>query len=582
MLLITYEMQYKHLVLPSNVIYTNSMDRTNVTDKGYTYGGQNYTYQNKVDSQGQNYQVAIPTTISTQSLQTPQATIPVTQPVYNTGAQQLQSSQANAYTGNTYNTAQAQADQALQAQQDALTSQNSDLGKLQSQMGGKGQDLVNAYNQQDATGNSVNSLAAKLRALNAQSQALGLDTQAKQQQEINNATGQNITSQAVQRNTADATRQNLIDTARIAMQSAITSADYQSAKSYADQIVDAKYDQKLADIEAAKTNIQNAQFSFNQAEKKQAAITTARLAAEQKAYEEKKANEKEIQSVALSIAKNGAPSNIVDSITKAKTFNDAVIAAAPYLQSASDKADVSYKIAQTAKIYNDMKNDNATGGGNVDPSQLLAYSQQFASTGQIPTGIPKGSFGKIAMYAKELPKPNGTLVDMNTGVKPSKLGAEEEKGISATYDIVNNKLPLLLEKFNSINTGIVGGTLGQVFTSQDRQDFETTRGEILNLLLQARSGATVSPQEYKRYSDLIPTTFNQMLFLGSDGEKKINSLQKSLNDTLQSKLKTSGTSIYGYSNVDIRGQEYKVGSIVTGKNGQHGRINPDGSVTLIQ
>jgi hypothetical protein len=291
------------------------MDRTNETSKGYSYGGQNFTYQTKTDSQGNNYQVALPSTISTDSLATPPATIPVTQPQYNTGTQQTQAGQAQAYTNSSYADAQTQADANLKAQQDALTSSNSDLAQLQREVGGKGQELVNAYNQQDATGNSVNSLAGKLRALSAKSQALGLDTLAKQQQEINNATGQNITQTAVSRNTADATRQNLIDTARIAMESAIVKADYDTAKSYADQIVDAKYDQKLADIEAAKTNIENAKFTYTAAEKKQAEATTARLNKEQKDYEKKMADEKDVAKLIID-ASPYAPSSVLSQAKK--------------------------------------------------------------------------------------------------------------------------------------------------------------------------------------------------------------------------------------------------------------------------
>lgn len=216
-------------------------------------------------------------------------------------------------------------------------------------------------------------------------------------------------------------------------------------------------------------------------------------------------------------------------------------------------------------------------------SSVIAYAQQYAETGKIPTGMPKGvSFGDIQSIAKEIPKADGSLVSVNTGVTPSSITADEQKGITATYDIVKNKLPILLEKFNKISTGVIGGIAGNIYTSQDRQDFLTTRGEILNLLLQARSGATVSPQEYERYSKLVPTTFNQSFFLGSDGEKKINSLKKSLEDTLNSKLTTSGSAIYGYSKIKLSdGKDYTVGQEIN-VNGLRGRVLPDGTIAEIK
>ena len=44
------------------------MDRTNITDEGYTFGGQNYTSQTRTDASGNPYTVDVPTTISTASL----------------------------------------------------------------------------------------------------------------------------------------------------------------------------------------------------------------------------------------------------------------------------------------------------------------------------------------------------------------------------------------------------------------------------------------------------------------------------------------------------------------------------------
>jgi hypothetical protein len=292
------------------------MDRTNVSDKGYSFNGQDFTYQNKVNSQGQNYQVALPSTISASSLATPTASIPVTQPQYNTATQQAQASQAGAYVGGASQTAEQQLAQSVEAEKARLASQNSDYSNLLTQAGGKGTDLATQYNQQDATGNSVNSLAGKLRSLNAQSQALGIDTLAKQQAEINKATGQNITQSAVTRNTADATRENLINQASIAMQSAIVNADYQTAKSYADQMVEAKYDQLKADTAAKLFNIENIKESLTSAEKKVAEATTARLKKEQAEIDKKEANDKQVNSLIIDASPVAPP----DVLARAKAI----------------------------------------------------------------------------------------------------------------------------------------------------------------------------------------------------------------------------------------------------------------------
>lgn len=442
--------------------------------------------------------------------------------------------------------------------------------------------------------NGENELLKQISGYNTQAQGLVREATAIPLQTGQAYQGSSGTQAGVASVNRDLLQRNALQSLTLAQSAAIAQGNYDVAKNLADQQVNAKYAQIDAEIAAKKINeeamyknvtdpaIKRADSAKNELLKRQLEERMAQTKREEEAKDEKKAQELELKNLSLSIGKNGAPASVVSKIANAKTFNDAVIAAAPYMQSLTDKADLSYKLAQTAKIYNDIKNDNAVSGGNVDPSQSLAYAQQYASTGLIPTGLPKGSFGKIAMYAKELPKPDGTLVDINTGVRPSKLSADEEKGIGATYDIVNKKLPLLIDKFNSNYTGVLGGIGGAIYTTQDRQDFETTRGEVLNLLLQARSGATVSPQEYDRYSKLIPTSFNQPFFLGSDGAKKLQSLQNSLNDTLNSKLSTSGASIYGYSKVKTSdGVERTVGDIIEA-NGIRGRINHDGTVTQVQ
>lgn len=55
-----------------------------------------------------------------------------------------------------------------------------------------------------------------------------------------------------------------------------------------------------------------------------------------------------------------------------------------------------------------------------------------------------------------------------------------------------------------------------------------------------------------------------------------------MNNKLKNSLATNGLSIYGYSKVNIGGSEYTVGDLITNASGQVGRVNPDGSITLVQ
>lgn len=211
------------------------------------------------------------------------------------------------------------------------------------------------------------------------------------------------------------------------------------------------------------------------------------------------------------------------------------------------------KKQKIAEMYQQEGGDGSL-VGDTDSSQddelaqqLVAYARQYASTGTIPTGMPKGFFGKIQEIAKNLPKPDGTLIDINTGVKPSKLSAESEQGYQALYNIVNTLLPQMKESFGPINTGVLGA-VGAVFNpSAERTKYQQLRQEFLSQLLKARSGASVTEQEYQRYSNLLPSIWNNTLFIGANGEDKLQNIDDLMNEALSNKLKNLGVEIVGYS-----------------------------------
>jgi len=234
-----------------------------------------------------------------------------------------------------------------------------------------------------------------------------------------------------------------------------------------------------------------------------------------------------------------------------------------------------------------LKGLNADGtpiGGTIDSGDLVAYASNYADTGKLPTPaelkLSGLSVGEVTSYAKQMPKPSGALVSTNTGIKSSKLSSTEQDAIIAMNEIVNKTLPSLKDRFGKINTGIVGGTAGKIWTSQDRQDYNTFRAEFLSKLLVARSGAAVTEPEYNRYAALLPGTFNQPLFLGSDGMKKLNSLESSMKTNLDNILNSKQQSIYGYSKVDVGGIKRTVGEVID-IGGQQYKVLPDGTLTDI-
>jgi hypothetical protein len=309
-----------------------------------------------------------------------------------------------------------------------------------------------------------------------------------------------------------------------------------------------------------------------------------------------------VLSLAAEAAEQGADNLTLNKITQAKNLEEALSVAGSTLgnkfriaqeqrkfendlKTKEFALDSQYKRAQIANIQSQIADRNASGNGmgNVDPANILAFAQQYASTGQIPTGIPKNSFGLISQVAKELPKPEGTLVDMNTGIKPSKLSSTQVDGIAALYDI-QKKVADLKALDTQRTKGVTSATFGKVFGSNAQDKYLSTKQEIIDLLARARTGAALTAAEEKFYADQLPGRIGEagpFNIFGADTQKRIGNFENKINQTLESKLEVSGASIYGFSKVKLPdGKEHVVGETLSLDNGLRGRVNPDGSITI--
>ena len=239
--------------------------------------------------------------------------------------------------------------------------------------------------------------------------------------------------------------------------------------------------------------------------------------------------------------------------------------------------DAKLKQAQIANLYSEIGSRNSA---ITDVPGLVAYAQQYAATGQIPTGLPKGTFGAISALAKELPKNPGTLVDKNTGIKPQ--GNDTQiAAYGSLYSAI--ELSKQLKELNQNRLGgIIPGTLGKIFGSSNQQKYIDLKNQIVDLLARARSGAALTQSEEERYSNMLPGRFSKPLGLGVNSNVSIDNFTTALSNDLNNKLNVQGYSIYGFSTIKMPdGKDYKVGDIIS--NGtQQARVNPDGSLTSIQ
>ena len=176
------------------------------------------------------------------------------------------------------------------------------------------------------------------------------------------------------------------------------------------------------------------------------------------------------------------------------------------------------------------------GGQETDPT-ILAYANQYASTGTIPTNIPKGSFARISAAAKNLPKAPGTLYDTNTGIKSSSVSSKLQEGISELRSAIKK-----MEDAKELRAQIMSVGFGPERNRLATQ-YRSLRGDIAETLLRAASGGAVTVQEKSYYEGLVPdlTIFNR------SPEVKAQQNIENYKTQLDTHLSTQGLKIAGYN-----------------------------------
>ena len=314
-------------------------------------------------------------------------------------------------------------------------------------------------------------------------------------------------------------------------------------------------------------------------------LWTAKLAQTSQAIKENEQRQSDISDILQTLQTNNPEvlrnnPNLAVQIGNAKSRGEALQILAKKGISLQDPLKKRIDEANLANIYSQIAERNA-GVAGMDVVNLLAYAQQYAATGQIPTGLPKGTFGVVSQTAKELPKVAGTVVDRNTGVKSSATGDALQGAYGTIYSVV--ELAKELKELDKERvSGIVAGTVGKIFGAKDQQRYLDLREQISDLLARARTGAAINATEEKRYFDLLPSRFSQPFFLGADSQVRIDNFISTVTKDLDNKTRTQGLAVYGLSTVEIGGQKYTIGDIVSNEAGQIGRVNPDGSITLVE
>lgn len=395
-----------------------------------------------------------------------------------------------------------------------------------------------------------------------------------------------ITKSQAQDKINEIDRNNTSRLADLAIIQMAKQGQYDSAKTIADRLVQAKLEDQKNKNNALLFTYQENKDLFNKAEQRQ--FEQAHADRERKLNAEEKQLTR-ISDLSLNALQNGAPASVATKMRGAKTEAEAMAIGGQYV----DKLDRTLKNAQISKIYSDIANEKlkreAETGGVKNIATLQAYANEFAQGNKIPspndlkgTGL---TVADITTYAKQLPRTAGSIVDKNTGVKPLGLTDSKQGAISALYDIT--KKVDRLKQLDSLRAkGLSGGLVSGILGGKYEDEYAQLRSDVTDLLSKARSGAATGVLEQKVYDSMLPGRFANTFGLGKNTQQQLEVFNKSINDTLKTNLGTGNLVIEGYSTVVIPElqsisnptSQFRVGDILDYAGTKY-RVLSDGTLT---
>ena len=432
----------------------------------------------------------------------------------------------------------------------------------------------------------LNNIVAK-----AQAESLGLEGQ-----------GRGITESIIGGQQAQINREAAIQALPIQAQLASSQANLEEATRHLDNLfklksedADAKYKRQSDMVQAV----------LGVASQGQQNLLTAKLADIGERKKTADANRALVNEYA-NMAKQSGQNNLITGFTsldvnapdfaqKFGAMQAKVIDTTSALQRESLRANIaqSYSAIETDRLQQQklLAELNPSNDESVN-SDLASYAQQYADTGKLPsvTELKNSNItaSHVTSYAKQVPKANGVILSSNTGIKSSAISPAQEDGINALYDI-KKKVADLKVLDNERQKGLLSATVGKIFGSDDQQRYMDLRGEIVDLLARARTGAALSTQEEKFYSDQLPGRIGQVGVIPGTGaglfgvntQERITNFETKIQGTLDTKLSGNGLVIQGYSTINVPAIGKKTVGEIIDIGGTQYRVLADGTLTDI-
>lgn len=318
-------------------------------------------------------------------------------------------------------------------------SQSKEVAAMQALLGGRAGFEAQTYEAQ-----GVNKVYNQIADLNAQATGLLNEAKAIPIQIQNEFKGTGATDAGVAPIETARLRDNALKALSLGQQAAIANAQYDKAKNYADQLVNAKYDQIQADITAKLTNLQALKdFDLSPAQEKARLAREERLKAEELANEDKRTNEKALSDLVIKAIAQGAPASITSKAQELarKGASEAEVAGALGVY-AGDYLDTQIKRAQLDKLGLDIRKGNQELAGDGAGLRSLSAEEftRFNATPQAKGVRDATNYARAVKNYREAINKYGTGEVFGQGsgalneAYSSLVGATKDYYTLGTYD----------------------------------------------------------------------------------------------------------------------------------------------------
>lgn len=442
------------------------------TDTGYNYGGTSYKNQERTDSQGNKYTVAIPISSVT--------TAP--QPQFQTPAPQ---SPTNFNDLTTTMASQQDASNQLALERQKQQQSVSEIGAMNDLLAGKSAFTAQ---QNEATGLNVANEAAIAKA--AEITALGKQAAAAQQENIAQGRQLGSVGSFVAGQANEIERNRAIKSLNLSAELDALKGNIDIAKSKVQQAVEAKYsgiEQQLANKLQMFDLNQKLYSNLTQEEQKQFDRAKYKVEQEQKKVAEEKASKLDIENMITEAIPN-APASVIANAKKLAESGASKLA-----------------VAQALGVYGGdyLKNEllkeqikQVTANINKTKSETIKVDTQTSNLRAQPTGVITAPNGDA------IGLPNETL----SSIGKLKLTEGQANAVAFTSRMIQSA-QAIDKQLGTINqTGgfyetsgydptSAGSSVGRFVGSDQSRVYNTNSSDFIRAKLRKESGATISPEE---------------------------------------------------------------------------------------